>query len=266
MKARFTLIIALFFSLTSIAQTTANLTIFSNTGKKFFVVLNGERQNLIAETNVQISGLTEEWYSCRVIAEDKSFNIVKNIAVKPSLTTTYRIKGKRKKFKLRYYDEKSINGASEIEGQYTVEYVDPNVKKDAANGSITVTSNGQSGSDVNEGNIYTDTEMTMTFPSGSGCGTNDQEVSQIASLIKTADFSDEKMKIATKAAKEKCMTIEQIRTIANALEFSDSKMEFVKTAYLNCLEQIDYRKLKNIFSFIDDKETFEAFLASKGRN
>jgi hypothetical protein len=49
---------------------TANLTIFSEDGAKFYLELNGERYNDIAQTNVRIEELPNPYYSCKVIFED----------------------------------------------------------------------------------------------------------------------------------------------------------------------------------------------------
>lgn len=53
---------------------TSNLTVFSEDGYKFFLVLNGERQNDVAQTNVRIEELPMPYYNCKIIFEDKSQN------------------------------------------------------------------------------------------------------------------------------------------------------------------------------------------------
>lgn len=264
MKTYLLFLFSLVITTSAFTQQTGNLTVFSNTGKQFFVILNGERQNQEAETNIRISKIKQGWYNCRVIAADKSFNLVKNIEIKANTTTTYRIKKKRRKFKFRFYNEKQTNKVTGTEDQFNIDYT-AGENKNGNTVQVTVTSNGQEGSDVDEGNIYTDQDMTMTFSTGSGCGTNDQEVQQFASTIKAKDFAEDKMKIALEVAAKKCMTINQIKTITNALDFEDDKMAFVKKAYLNCLEQVDYKKLRSVFSFVDAKEEFDLFLKSKGR-
>jgi len=53
---------------------TSNLTVFSEDGYKFFLILNGERQNEVAQTNVRIEELPMPYYNCKIIFEDKSQN------------------------------------------------------------------------------------------------------------------------------------------------------------------------------------------------
>lgn len=62
----------LFLTGTSYAQflPTSNLTIFSEDGYKFFLILNGERQNEVAQTNIRLEELPQPYYSCKIIFED----------------------------------------------------------------------------------------------------------------------------------------------------------------------------------------------------
>lgn len=59
---------------------TANLTIFSEDGNKFYLILNGERQNDEPQTNIRIEELPQPYYNCKIIFEDKSMKeISKNM-------------------------------------------------------------------------------------------------------------------------------------------------------------------------------------------
>lgn len=49
-----------------------HLTIFSEDGDKFFLILNGERQNNVAQTNLRVEDLNQPYFSAKVIFEDKS--------------------------------------------------------------------------------------------------------------------------------------------------------------------------------------------------
>ncbi len=60
---------------------TSNLTIFSEDGNRFFLILNGVRQNETARTNVRIEELPQPYYNCKIIFEDKSFNDISKNAL-----------------------------------------------------------------------------------------------------------------------------------------------------------------------------------------
>lgn len=64
----------LFFFFVSNAQPqpVGHLTVFSEDGDKFYLILNGERQNNKAETNIRVEDLTQLQYSTKVIFEDQT--------------------------------------------------------------------------------------------------------------------------------------------------------------------------------------------------
>ncbi len=368
MKRQLLLFTFLFSCLSIFAQRTGDATFYSNTGKKFYVVLNGVKQNTEAQTNVNISGLSETYYSCRIIAADKSFNIEKNIGVKKDSIITYRIIEKKGKYKLRYFSESALGTAPAPLDQVHVVYHSTDLPQ--GNTTVTNTNNGNAntntstnvststtttsssttqdangenvsininlsengmGANVNiqgnvtengvggggngtvvsssstettttsssstttvngvtthseesttitntdnngvtthyeetttvgsQGNIYTDEDMTMTM--STGCGTTDQDIQEITTQINNEAFADDKLRIAKLVASEKCMTVEQIKSISQLFSFDDNKMEFIKAAHTNCMNQGDYHQLMEVFTFSDDKEELEKFIQSK---
>jgi hypothetical protein len=60
---------------------TSNLTIFSEDGNRFFLILNGERQNEVAQTNVRIEELPQPYYNCKIIFESKALNEISKNAL-----------------------------------------------------------------------------------------------------------------------------------------------------------------------------------------
>jgi len=88
----------------------SSLTIFSEDGYKFYLVLNGQKQNNIPMTNVRIDGLTQPYYNTTIIFEDGSKpEIKKNIPVTDPGTNafadvTYKIKTQKDgDLKMRYF-------------------------------------------------------------------------------------------------------------------------------------------------------------------
>ena len=64
----------IFVSITAQAQwtPTANLTIFSEDGDKFYLILNGEKYNEEPETNIRVEELPNPYYNCKIIFADAS--------------------------------------------------------------------------------------------------------------------------------------------------------------------------------------------------
>ncbi len=88
----------------------SSLTIFSEDGYKFYLVLNGQRQNNVAMTNVRIDGLSQPQYAVKIIFEDNTKpEISRNLpTVNPEnnqfADVTYKIKTNNKgELKMRYF-------------------------------------------------------------------------------------------------------------------------------------------------------------------
>ncbi len=70
-----TILLAVLFlglSLGSFAQIASSVVVFSQEGEKFYVIVDGIRQNDVPQTNVKVTGLTNPNYMVRVIFEDET--------------------------------------------------------------------------------------------------------------------------------------------------------------------------------------------------
>ena len=71
MKQKLFFAFALFFALGSaFAQQFGHLTIFSEDGDKFFLILNGEKINDVAQTNLRVEELNQPYYNAKILFED----------------------------------------------------------------------------------------------------------------------------------------------------------------------------------------------------
>lgn len=155
---KITLLFALLLSLGAVAQNGGDLVIFNNSGYKFHVILNGVKQNAVAESNVRVQGLTNSWYSCHIIADDNTFSLEKNIMIKQDSVFTYQIVNKKGKFKLRYFSESPMAKSPETAEQTLITYhatdIPPNPEPVTTTTTVT----------------QTETVSTQTTTSGSGAG------------------------------------------------------------------------------------------------
>ena len=116
------LIATLFVGSMSFSQGMGDVTIYSNTGNKFYVILNGVRQNMQPETNVKVTGLTNEWYDCKIMSANNNFTIEKKIIVKYDTLITYAIKEKKGKYKMRFLSETPLGTSTATPDQTVVTY------------------------------------------------------------------------------------------------------------------------------------------------
>lgn len=91
----------------------SSVSVFSQDGEKFWVIINGIKQNDVPQTNVKVTGLTEPNYKFKVIFEDASIvSIDKNIYTRDYdgnyFNSTYAVKKDKKGnfvLQLSSYDE-----------------------------------------------------------------------------------------------------------------------------------------------------------------
>ncbi len=85
------------FSTNAQPQPVGHLTVFSEDGDKFFLILNGERQNNAAQTNIRVEDLPQAQYSTKVIFDDQTLGeITKTLYVADAngvlMDVTYKVK------------------------------------------------------------------------------------------------------------------------------------------------------------------------------
>lgn len=112
MKKILALFLFLLFSGMIFAQT-SQLTVFSEDGDGFYLILNGEKYNDAPRTNVKATEILPGSYIVKVIFEDKSIGeLDKRLVTEPGRSYTFVIKKNRKgDYKLRYMGETTFTPA-----------------------------------------------------------------------------------------------------------------------------------------------------------
>lgn len=120
MKKIYSLLSFVLLSTITFAQNSSNLIVFSEDGLKFYLVLNGIRQNETPVTNIKIDKLNQPYYSAKIIFEDKAEPVLekKYLSVEDaegvgSLEVTYKIKKNNKNVNvLRFFSQVPIAQAA----------------------------------------------------------------------------------------------------------------------------------------------------------
>lgn len=92
------------------------ITIFSEDGDRFYLVLNGVKQNPTPQTNVRVDGLTNDYYAAKILFENgsnpeisKNMLPVKDPGTNDFAEVTYKIKRtKDGQLKLRYFSSTPV--------------------------------------------------------------------------------------------------------------------------------------------------------------
>ncbi len=177
MKKKLLLILAI-AALPVISFAQGAITIFSEDGDRFYLVLNGIKQNSVAQTNVRVDGLTNDYYSAKILFEDKAKGeISKNIPVKDAATNdfadmTYKIKKTNKgELKIRYFSATPVPpNYTAPPDMYYVHFGAPATTQTTQ--TTTVVSNEPTGVNMNVNGAGVNMSVNIADPTNGGNGVN----------------------------------------------------------------------------------------------
>src|SRR6476660_6405534 len=159
------------------AQQFGHLTIFSEDGDKFFLILNGEKINDVAQANLRVEDLNQPYYTAKILFEDTSKQpISKNNLALTDVDgiykdVTYKIKRDKNnasKMKLNYFSQTDVDpGFLPPSNVVVMHYGQPAPPPPAA-GTVTHTTTTTTSSG-NSGNVGMNAGMTID---GVGIGIN----------------------------------------------------------------------------------------------
>jgi Domain of unknown function (DUF4476) len=283
-------------------QKTGNLTIFSEDGDKFFIVLNGEKQNNVAQANLRVEELTLPQYHAKIIFEDSSIaSLTKNNLSITGLDdelmdVTYKLKkDKTGKAKLNYFTAIPVQqNFIPASGTYVFHYGKPTIMGVSTGASITTTSvTTSTATEVMSTNLnipgismnvsisdpflnqshVTTTSTTVTTNSNSNQNTNSKvkckkgamnqtDFTAAIKVIKNSSFDDTKLSTAKSVCSANCVSSEQVVEICRLFSFEESKLTFAKYAFQYCTNPEKYFKVNDVFSFSSSKEQLNEFVSN----
>lgn len=287
MKRNITLTLALLFIQLAFAQygQTGNLTVFSEAGEPFFLILNGQRQNDKPQTNLRVEALRQPYYSAKIIFADKSIpevstnNLSLTDADEIYQDVTYRIKSDRKdpkKRKLSFFSmipaEQNFVAPPDL---YVVNYGQPAVNTNV-NFSTSISTNINMGLGVNvnvtethtqtqSGGFYDNTPAYQPAPVG--CNQSypmgPRDFTAAVASVKKQNFADTQLKIAKQVVGANCLSTNQISELARVFKFEENALDFAKFAYDFCTDPQNYYKLSDVFKFSSNAEDLSDYVSGR---
>jgi hypothetical protein len=275
MKKQLLLAVALLFTFgNAVAQNFGHLTIFSEDGDKFFLVLNGEKINDVAQANLRVEDLNQPYYSAKILFEDTSKQPISknNLAISDMdgiyKDVTYKIKRDKNnasKMKLNFFSETNVDpGFLPPSNVVVVRYGQP-APPPPASGTVThttttTTSSGNSGGigvGMNVGGVGVGINMTINDP--------EMQVSHTQTTTTTTSSSHhghahDVVETPRGCNNGRCMGTSDfnsaLQTIKNQ-SFEDTKLKTAKQiASGNCLTATQIADICRVFSFEESKLDF----------
>ena len=280
------------------------LTVFSEDGDPFYLVLNGVKQNPTPQTNVRVDGLTSQFYSAKILfADNTKPEITKNVPVTDPGTSnfaevTYKIKRtKDGELKLRYF------GATPVPPVYNppadMYYIHFGQSAPVSGGTVstttttTTTTAAPSGASINMNAAGVNMSVNVNDPvNGGGAGmnmninVNDGGIGATTTTSRTtttthttsssSSYSDGGYTTAAPPANNggcsypmSASDFAGAKTTISKASFDDTKLSTAKTIIAhNCLSTAQVMAICNMFSFEENKLKFakDAYSRTTDRN
>ena len=287
------------FLLTAQTQKVGNLTVFSEDGDKFYLILNGEKQNNVPQANLRIEELPQPYYNAKVIFADSTImpisknNLMLTDADGTLMDVTYKIKkDKANKAKMNYYSAIEVQrdyippagvsvyqfgrpAAPHMGAGITTTTTTTTTTTDAVSASVSM--NGISMNVAVSDPGFTETTTTTTAnntvhdgsnntPTRNGCNGWAMNTTDFAASLKTisnSSFEDSKLSTAKNIASKNCLSSEQVSKICKLFNFEESKLAFAKYAYNRTTDQKNYFKVNDVFTFDSSKEELNNFVSGE---
>jgi hypothetical protein len=275
------------------SQKAGALTIFSEDGDKFFLVLNGEKQNAVAQTNLRVEELPQPYYSAKIVFTDSTIAPLTKKALYIAdadgimKDVTYKIrKDKAGKVKLNYYSMTDVVPdfipPSNVRVYHYGRSTDEGITR-----TTTTTTTAPAGASVNVNGVSMNvtindpvfsesTTTTTTTQSNSSIRNHENhdrcengyymrpgDFTAAKKTIADASFEDSKLSTAKSVASSNCLTSAQVTEICNLFSFEDTKLAFAKYAYKYTTDPRNYFKVNNVFSFDASKDELNKFVSGE---
>lgn len=282
-KITFTAVVLLFTTLCfGQIQPFGHLSIFSEDGDKFILILNGERINDVAQTNIRVEDLVQPYYNAKIIFEDETRNeISKNFLQVTDvdgffMDVTYKIKrdkNNNKKMKLNFFSMiPVVQGFVAPSNVYVAHWGQPAppvvIQQNSGVGVVqqttttTTVNNGGINAGVNVGGVGVN--ISINDPGFSGSTT----VTETTTTIGTSHGGHGNQPIAIQDNNPTCVNRRPMNpsdfnsalaTIRNQ-GFDETRLKTSKQiAQSNCLNTNQIIAICQIFGFEDSKLDFAKF-------
>ena len=296
---KITVLTLLLFSIFLSAQE-SRLTIFSEDGDAFYVILNSVRQNEEPAINIAVDYLVNEYYDTKIIFADDSIPTIekKHLMVvdvdNKRGEFVYKIKTTKRGKKLRFFSftpfqsilpppnnvsvihynavplgpiQTTTQTTTTTTSSGNADQININVGVNANDTNIGVGINVNSG-----GSTTTQTTTTTTIEptntvivEDTGCyAMSRNDFSQALTSIKNKTFSDSKLTLAKQITKSNCLTSAQITQIIGLFDFEDTRLEYAKFAYTFCFNPENYWKVNDAFQFESTIDDLNEYIESLG--
>lgn len=250
-----------------------HLTIFSEDGDKFTLILNGEQINDVPQTNLRVEDLNQEFYNAKIKFEDKTLQDVS----KNNLTlvdvdgiycdVTYKIKrdkNNKTKMKLNYFSSIPVRPdfipSSNVHVIHYGQPVPPPVRGGVTQTTTTTTTNGTGPNGVNVGMNVGGINMGISI-NDTTSGTVTHTTTTTTNV--SSSLGGHQVAEPRGCGGRVCMTSGNFNAAMATIKkqsFEDTRLKTAKQVVAaNCLSVDQIMQVANTFSFEENKLDFAKY-------
>lgn len=275
-----------------------DLVVFNEGNERFYLYVNGIKQNANPESNVRVSNIKQPWVKVKVVFEDNkkipditaNAQFVWEAEEKKGWEFVYQIVNKTGKYKLKPYSAAPINNDDKHEGQTVVNYsttdAQPNVSSQPVStpvqNSQTVTTTTVVTTNVpntNTANGSANININIS-PTGAGIQIHDATMNNSSAGYTTTAVSTTVISSSSNSASQpqvtpqpqpvaiKCAVSDNefqgIKKNISSKSFEDSKLTLAKQICdAKCLKSSQVRDIMKLFSFEETRLNFAKYAYNK---
>ena len=234
----FILLLAFGVSLKAMTQGTT-LTVFSEKGENFTVLVNGDQKNSKPGDHVKIEGLYGPSFKLRIVFKDVSIREIEKTVFNSSSGELFYVVRPGKKG--NYILEKT--SSDYIHSQEAVKESTP-------------------ASSTQKENKQTDAKSESQAKKSGGCSSPMSEPDfQVASVaVSSAPFDGIKLSQAKKVAESHCLTSHQIVELMYILSYDPQRLNLAKAAYKHCFDPENYDEVKDVLNSAKSKNELDSYI------
>jgi Domain of unknown function (DUF4476) len=234
----------------------SSLSIFSENGEQFFLVLNGINQNNVPTSKIRVDGLPKYDNDVEILFADN-----RTQAIRKRVNIADPVDGRAVDMILKIrrgrdgYAKLKFHKCTEVEHNYRA----PQDEYYMTYGHPRQTTVTTTTTTRHEHDRYNN-------PPPAGPQAMDPATFEdVKKTISGSAFDDTKLSTAKTILSTNYVTTNQVMEICKLFSFEDNKLAFVKFAYNRTVDPNNYFKLGNVFVFSSNKEELNNFISSNPR-
>jgi len=274
------------------SQSKSNLIVFAKNGERFWLVLNGIKQNAQPQQNVKVTNLNADVrWKAKVVFENQALGAIdKSLYLKildsesADNEVTYQIKKRRNgRYVLKGYSMRPITAVPQttpqVPNQTVVVYHPTPLPSDDISVKIEVKEGGfdfgvkmKTGDSLVPAPVTTTTHTTTTTQTTASSSNTTKrchfplssfEFGKAKKSIENMNYDEGRLRMAKLTAEKSCLSVNQIKTVLGIFNFEETKLTFAKFAYDHTSNKRDYHQLVSAFIYESNKEALIKHIQSK---